>query len=527
MLTVGCEMNTTVAIEKKSLFDRVLDIVERVGNRMPTPVSMFCILIIILMIISHLMSGIAVINPADGKEVIVESLFSRGNLTKLLTQMVFKFQSFPPLGMVLFVMLGAGVAAKTDLLDMAMRRGVTKFPTRYITFAITFIALLADGAGDSGIIILPPLAAIIFLSIGRNPLIGMFLAYACVPGGFSADLVVNMTDVLFASFTLPAARLIDPNYTATPAMNYYIVLACMFTITVSTVFVTEKIVAPRLDKISYIAPGHEQANGKKTDDITDAQKKGLKWAGISVLLMVVLMVALCIGGKAFMRDPATGSLVAYESPLMQGMIPIITVMFLVPGILYGIATGKIKSDKDVVRLMAESMSDMGGYLVIALVSALFIAMFAWSNIGVATAVLGAEWIKSKGLGGMEIIIALIFFCAFLNIFIGSASAKWAMLAPVFVPMFMLLGYDPSLTQMAFRIGAIASTPITPLVVFFPMLLAFAKQYNPDIGMGTIIANMIPYSLSFLVVYTATLITFIVLNIPLGPGSPIYYVLPGH
>lgn len=502
---------------KPSLLDRILNKVEIAGNKLPDPVTIFSFLILVLMFISLMMDGISVINPANGETVTALSLFSRENLTKFLSEMVTKFQNFPPLGMVLMVMIGAGVAEKTHLLDMAMKASVVKVPSKYITFVLVFIALLADGAGDSGYLILPPLAAIIFLTIGRNPLIGMFAAYACVSGGFVADLIVNMTDVLIVGFTIPAAQLIDKNYQASPAINWYFNIASMIVITFVGVFVTEKIIGPRLDKSMEL-----KTDNFHTEEITPTEKKGLRWAGVSVLILIVLVTILCLGPNAFMKDPASGSLLAWESPLMQGLVPIISLMFLVPGIVYGCITKSIKNDKDVVKLMGASMADMGGYIVIALVAALFLALFTWSNIGIVTSVLGANWIKGMGFDNIGIIFVLIIFCCFISIFITSASAKWAILAPVFVPMFMLLGYDPSLTQLAFRISDAATSAVTPLFVFFPMLLTFAKQYKNDIGMGTVVANMLPYGFAFLVTYIALLIVFIVFNIPLGPGSPILY-----
>ena len=504
---------------KVSMFDRMLTRVEIVGNRLPDPVTIFVVLSALLMVGSALLQGVSAVSPVDGKTVVIMSLLSVENLTRLLTEMVSKFQNFPPLGMVLMVMLGAGVAIKTDLLNVAMKASIVKVPAKYVTTAILLVALLADGAGDAGFIILPPLAAIIFLSMGKNPLAGMFAASACVSAGFASDFFVNMTDVLFAAFTIPAAQLIDPNYQATPAMNWYFMIAANFAVLIASVYVTEKVIVPRMDKVE----GIRRLDDHSTDQtITPLQKKGMKRAGISVLLITVATTALCIGPNAFMKDPVSGSLLAWEAPLMQGMIPLMTLLFLVPGIVYGITMGSIKNDKDVVKLMSESMGEMGGYLVIALVASVFIALFSWSNIGFVMSVLGAEWIKGMGLSGMTLLISLVLFTFVVGIFIGSASAKWAILAPIFVPMLMLLGYDPAVTQIAFRIGDAIANPVSPLFVFFPMLLAYARQYKPDIGMGTIIANMIPLSLTFFLVFVAVMIIFIVFQIPVGPGSGVMY-----
>lgn len=504
---------------KLSLFDRILNRVEIVGNKLPDPVTIFVILIVFLMLLSVLLQGVSAVSPVDGKTIAINSLMGKENLTKLLTEMVPKFQSFPPLGMVLMVMIGAGVAIKTELLDVLMRASIVKVPKKFVTAAILLVALLADGAGDAGFVILPPLAAIIFLSMGRNPLVGMFAASATVSIGFATDFFINMTDVLFAAFTIPAAQLIDPSYQATPAMNWYYMIPANIIILVALVYVTEKIVEPRMNKIEGIILSK---NDEAHQEITPIQKKGLKWAGISALIIILAVAALCIGPNAFMKDAESGSLLAYEAPLMQGMIPLMTLLFFVPGLIYGVINGTIKNDRDVVRLMSTSIGEMGGYIVIALVAAIFIALFSWSNIGIVCSILGAEWIRGIGLSGVSLLVALILLTSIIGIFIGSASAKWAILAPIFVPMLMLLGYDPALTQIAFRIGDGIINPISPLFVFFPMLLSYAKQYKPDIGIGTIISNMIPFTLISGIVLTLVMIVFIVFQIPVGPGSGITF-----
>ena len=349
----------------------------------------------------------------------------------------------------------------------------------------------------------------------------MFAASATVSIGFATDFIINMTDVLFAAFTIPAAQLVDPSYQATPAMNWYYMIPANIVVLAALVYVTEKIVEPRMNKMTGMTIPCSSTEQKQ---ITAQQKKGLVWAGISALVIIVAVVALCIGPNAFMKEPASGSLLAYKAPLMQGMIPLMTLLFLVPGIIYGVINGSIKNDKDVVRLMSQSMGEMGGYIVIALVGAIFIALFSWSNIGFVLSILGAESIKGMGLSGVSLLISLIVLTFIIGIFIGSASAKWAILAPVFVPMLMLLGYDPAVAQVAFRIGDGIVNPISPLFIFFPMLLTYAKQYKPDIGIGTIISNMIPFTVVSGVVLTAVLIIFIIFQIPVGPGSEIMYQL---
>lgn len=515
-MSINKELNKNVS--KNSSLEKILDKVEKVGNKMPDPVSIFGILCVIIMAISWLASRVSVPNPSNNETVAIVNLISKDGFRKILMECVTKFQQFPPLGMVLVVMLGAGVAEKSGLMTAAMKTSIVKVPKSLVTGTIILVCILADAAGDAGFILLPPLAATIFLSIGRHPLIGMFAAYAGVAGGFSSNLMVNMTDVLMASFTIPAAQMIDPSYRGTPAMNIYFMIASTMILVGCGVFVTEKVIAPRFEKYE----GHSY--GEENNEIGEKEKKALKWSGISVLIMILIVVLLSIGKNSFMADPETGSLLAWESPLMQGLIPIITLMFLVPGIIYGKITGKIKNDKDAVAMMSDSMKDMGSYIVIAFAASLFIALFNWSNIGIVMSVKGASILKNSGFTGIGIIIGFIFLEGFINIFVGSASAKWAIMAPIFVPMLLLLGYNPAVTQMAFRIGDSITNPISPLFPFFPMLITFVRKYDKEAGIGTIVSNMIPYSIVFAIVWALLLVIFIMFNIPLGPGGAIRYIM---
>lgn len=505
---------------KESKLDKILNKIEIVGNKMPDPVTIFFILCIGIMIISNLASGVTVINPSNNESVSIVNLLSREGLTKLLTESVNKFQQFPPLGMVIVVMLGAGVAEKSGLMSAAMENSIKKVPKPLVTATVLLVCILADGAGDAGFILLPPLAASLFLSMGRHPLVGMFVAYAGVAGGFSANLIVNMTDVLVASFTIPAAQMIDTNYKGTPAMNIYFMICSTILLIVIGVLITEKIIAPRFEKEGY----NNFNNITEEKSINEKEKKGLFWAGITLIAMTLIVVFLSIGENALMKDLETGSLLAWESPLMQGLIPIITLMLLVPGYVYGKITGSIKSDKDLVKMMGDAMKDLSSYIVLAFMASIFIALFNWSNMGIVMSVKGATLLKNSGFTGIGVIVGFIILESIINIFVGSASAKWAIMAPIFVPMFLILGYNPAVTQMAFRIGDSITNPISPLFVFFPALLAFVRKYDEKAGMGTIISNMIPYSLVFGIFWTLLLIVFIIFNIPLGPGGAIKYIL---
>ncbi len=330
--------------------------------------------------------------------------------------------------------------------------------------------------------------------------------------------MLSTTDVLLAGFTIPAAQMMDPSYQGNPAMNLYFAFISAIVLTFAGAFVTEKFIAPRFTKYN------DSTNDKDIQELSELENKGIKYALLSLLVVVVVIVALCIGDNAFMKDPETGSILSSNAPLMKGIVPIITIIFLTPGLVYGKVSKKIKSDKDLVSMMGSSMSDMGGYIVLAFIASQFINLFNLSNLGTILSITGAKLLAESGIPSYGLIIGFILLSGFINLFVGSASAKWAILAPIFVPMFMLLDFNPALTQIAYRIGDASTNPISPLFPYFPVILAFARRYDKDIGIGTVISNMIPYSVVFTLIEIIILLLFMGIGIPLGPGGGISYVL---
>lgn len=505
---------------KKGFLGKFLNAVERIGNKLPDPVVIFLILSGLVIIISAIVSssGVTAIHPGTKEQVTVINLLSKEGFRKILSGLVNNFQGYPALGAVLVAMLGVGIADKSGLMETAMRQSVAKVPSKLVTAVIIFAGILANAAGEAGNVVLPPLAAIVFMAVGRHPLAGIFAAYAGVTGGFAANIMINMSDVIASSFTIPAAQMIDATYTGTPAMNYYFIIISSILLMITGVFVTEKIIEPRLGK--YNSNNSED----KGQQISNLQEKGLKGAGLALLGLVVLLLIFSIGKDALLADPETGTITASSSPLMMGIVPIIAIIFMVPAIVYGKISGTIKNNKDVINMMSKSMGEMGSYIVLAFMASQFLALFTWSNMGILTAVKGAEFLESMNIGGIGLIIGFILVATLINILIGSASAKWAIMAPIFVPMFMLLGYDPAFTQMAYRIGDSITNTITPLSPYFPILLAFVKRYDKDAGVGTIMANMTPYAIIFGIAWTILLIIFMLLNLPLGPGGGIFYLI---
>lgn len=503
--------------QKDSFFNRFLNKIEVMGNKLPDPVTIFLGFSIVVLIASSIIAntgnGLSVVHPGTGETIAVVNLLSKEQLQLILASVVSNFQGFAPLGLVLAVMIGAGMCDKVGLMEAAIKACASKISGKSVTLVVMILGMLANLASDAGTILLPPLAAIAFLGVGRHPLIGLFAGYAAVTLGFSANIIISVVDVLVASFTIPAAQMMDPNYVGNATMNLYFMIASTFVLAILGTIITEKFIAPRFGEYKG------EANLDVNSDLTKEQRKGLKLAGLALLACVAVLVALSIGGtNSFLADPETGDLLSNNAPFMKGMVPIMALLFFIPGVVYGKVTGLIKNDKDVVSLMGKSMADMGSYIILAFAASQFLKLFELSNLGIVLSVKGAEFLQNANISGVPLIIGFIILCCIINLFIGSASAKWAIMAPIFVPMFMMLGYSPALTQMAFRIGDGITNPISPLFAYFPVVLAFARKYDKNAGMGTIMSNMIPFSLSFLVVWSVLLAIFMMFGLPLGPGA---------
>lgn len=496
-------------------FEKFLSWLERTGNKLPEPLTIFVWLAGIVLLLSLIgsLAGFSAVHPVTKKTVTTVSLLSVSGLQQMISNAVSNFTSFPPLGVVLVAMLGVGLAEKTGLFSALLRKTVvgTKGNTTVVVATIIFASIMANAAGDTGFIIMPPIAAMVFSAIGKNPLAGMLAAYAAVAGGFSANLIVNSLDVLVVGFTQSAVDLLDKSVKVNPASNWYFLIVSCFILTIVGTWVTIKIVEPRMGKFH----GEVEA----VEKVTEIESKGLKYAGVGLLVLIVIVAALAIPENGLLRDPKTHSLIEYTSPFMKGLIALITLAFFVPGYIFGRVSGKIKSDKDTVAILGQAMAEMGPYIVLSFVIAQFISYFNWSNLGLILAIKGADLLKASGAPAPVLLVLFVILAAFINLFIGSCSSKWAILSPIFVPMFMLLGFHPALTQMAYRIGDSITNVITPLLPYFAILLAFAKKYDKNLGMGTLMANMIPYTIVFFIIWTIQLLLWFFLKLPLGPGAP--------
>jgi len=413
------------------------------------------------------------------------------------------------------------VAEHSGLLSAGIRGIVLKAPPRFITMAVVFSGVISNTASEMGYVVLVPLAGVIFLALGRHPLAGMAAAFAGVSGGYSANLLIGTVDPLLAGITEEAARLIDPDYTVHAAVNWYFMIGSTFFITIVGTWVTNRIVEPRLGEYDDANADPSVNDDQALEPLSADEKRGLAWAGFATLAFAVVLGFLVLPEGAALRNPETGDML--NSPFLRGIVTFIFVFFLIPGVVYGAVTGSIRNDRDVVDGMANAMSTLGLYIVLVFFAAQFVAFFGWTNLGAILAVTGSELLQTLGLTGPIVFVFFIFMCCFVNLMLGSASAQWAVTAPIFVPMLMLVGYSPEVIQAAYRIGDSTTNIITPMMSYFGLILAFAAKYDRKMGIGTIIATMLPYSLLFLVGWITLFYVWVfVLGLPVGPEAPTYY-----
>jgi aminobenzoyl-glutamate transport protein len=499
---------------QKKWTDRFLSTVERIGNALPHPATLFAMLALLVVVMSGIVSmfDVSVTHPGTGESVEAVNLLSREGLARILTNMVTNFTAFAPLGTVLVALLGIGVAEGTGLIGAALRLLVLSSPRRLLTAVIVFSGVMSNAASEVGYVLLVPLAAVIFLAVGRHPLAGLAAAFAGVSGGYSANLLIGTIDPLLAGLSQEAAQILQPGYEVNPACNYYFMFVSTFLITGLGTWVTEKIVIPRLGEYT----GDEKP--EKIDKLSKEEKRGLKYALICAGVLTGIILWGLLPADGFLRDPETGSVL--KSPFMKGIVAIIFFASAICGIAYGIGAKTIRNDSDVMKGMSKSMETLGSYIVLVFFAAQFVAYFNWTNLGLITAINGASFLERTGLTGIPLVLCFVLVAAFINLVMGSASAKWAIMAPVFIPMFMLLGYSPEYTQMVYRVGDSVTNIISPMMSYFALIVAFMQRYDKQAGIGTIISTMLPYTLVFLIGWSILLVIWITLNLPIGPGAPL-------
>ncbi len=549
---------------RKDWFTRFLDFVEWLGNLLPHPVTLFALFAVGVILISGLadLFNLSVPDPRpegasgrspDGTIVAISLLNARG-LQMILENLVTNFTGFAPLGVVLVALLGVGVAEHSGLISAMIRGIVLKAvsvkpvkldstsglpilqkiryyflrpfsivlePKILVTVAIVFTGIISNTASEIGYVVLVPLGAVVFLSLGRHPLAGLAAAFAGVSGGYSANLLLGTIDPLLAGLTQEAAQIIAPEYTVHAAVNYYFMVISVLLITIVGTWVTIRFVEPKLGPYDSSMALEDVSDEQSLEPLSSQEKKGIRWAVVSFLFMILLIIAGVVPENGLLRNPDTGDI--FDSPFLNGIVPIIFIVFLVPGFVFGKVTGTMKNDLDIINGMSKSMSTLGLYIVLTFFAAQFVAFFGWTNLGQIVAVTGALFLENIGLTGPMAIIGFIFVSSFINLMMGSSSAKWAVTAPVFVPMFMLIGYSPEIIQAAYRIGDSVTNVITPMMSYFGLILAFANKYDKNLGIGTIISTMLPFTIFFLIGWVILFYVWVFfLGLPVGPEAPTYF-----
>ncbi|MBT0586942.1 AbgT family transporter [Alteromonas oceanisediminis] len=516
--------------EKNGWFNRFLATVEWLGNLLPHPITLFAMLAIFIVLLSGLLGyfDYGVLDPrplgAAGRDpdgvIEVISLMNAEGLQRIVTQLVTNFTGFAPLGTVLVALLGVSVAEHSGLLSTAMRALVMNASKRAVTVTIVFAGIISNTASELGYVVLIPLAAMIFHSLGRHPLAGLAAAFAGVSGGYSANLLLGTVDPLLSGITEAASHMLDPDYVVGPEVNWYFMVISTFAVAFMGAFVTEKIVEPRLGKYDPSEASIELGE-QKMEAPTDQERKAMRWAGLSFVLVCAVLALTIVPENGILRHPETGEVAG--SPFLKGIVAFIFITFAIPGFVYGRVAGTMRNDRDIIDAMAKSMGSMGLYITLVFFAAQFVAFFKWTNLGTVLAVKGATLLQTLGLDGPEVFILFIIMCGIVNLSLGSASAQWAVTAPIFVPMLMLIGFAPEVIQAAYRIGDSVTNVISPMMSYFGLILAIAARYKKDLGMGTLIATMLPYSMVFIVGWTILFYTWVFLfGMPVGPGAATYY-----
>ncbi|MDI6402312.1 AbgT family transporter [Balneolaceae bacterium ANBcel3] len=497
----------------KGLLEKFLDVVERLGNKLPDPAILFFFLLLIIWVLSAVLSPFSfdVEHPLTGESLTVINLLTGAQLAHFLANMTHTFMSFAPLGVVLLAMLGVGAAEHSGYINAGLKYMLGVTPKMLLTPMLIMVAIVSHTAADAGYVLVIPLGGVIFYAAGRHPLAGIAAAFAGVSGGFSANFVPSGIDPLLMGFTQTAAQIYEPAMQINPLNNYFFTAISSILIISVGWWITDRIVEPRLARIDVDG---DQEDMPEVQNLNSREKRAFWIATIAMLAGIIALVVWTIPEASAMRSPE-GEITAFDAPIMQSIVPLIFLLFVIPGVLYGFLSGTFKNSKDAVGSMSKAMGSMSYYIVMAFFCALFIDAFARSNIGTLLAVTGAEFLQSLSMPGALTIVGIILLTAVVNLLVGSASAKWALISPIFVPMLMGIGISPDLTQAAYRVGDSVSNIITPLLPYFPLVVVYCQRYVKNTGIGTLVSMMLPYFFIFLITWTIFLLVYWGIGIPLG------------
>lgn len=511
--------------KKKGKMNGFINGVEKVGNKLPHPFWLFTIFSLITMVLSFLLSksgtSVDYMTSVDGKlemtQVSVVNLLTFDYMREFIPNLIKNYITFPPLGVVLVMMMGVALIEQTGLLNAFIKKLMIGAPDYLITAILVFVGINSSIASDAGILFTPAIGAAIFASLGRNPWAGIIVGYAAASGGLSASLFISNSDVLLAGITESVATGMNIEGSTTPVMNYYFMAAMTILLTIFITLVAEKFL------IKYLGNDGNRTFNKDASivELSDLERKGLKYSGYGFILFIAIMLILTLPKNAFFRNENGGFLP--KSPLISSVMPIIFMFFFIVGTLYGIGAKTITKSSDIPKHIQEELKGMTSIFPTMFTASMFVTLFNASKLATILAVHGSNWLQSLQIPSVLLIILLILLCTFLNLFIGSSSAKWLILAPIFVPMFAMMGFSPALTQVAYRIGDGATNIISPIAGAVPVILGLLEDYKPDnyekeIGLGTMISLELPFTFTLLIVQTISLIIWFVLGIPLGPGA---------
>ncbi len=493
--------------------------IEIMGNKLPHPFWLFVWIIILIIVLSAITSliGVQAVDPGTGEVVIPRNLISGWGLRRFLEEMVTNFAHFAPFGLVLVMLMGVSVAERSGLLTIILRTMAFAVPRKIVLPVIFIIGACGNIGSDAGVVIVPPIAALIFAQMGLHPIAGLIAGYAGATAGFTANFFIAGTDVLLAGISTEVVQQIDPSIEVSATANWYFMIVSTLMLGIGGAFVASRFTIPRTRGFSL---GDEKIEAYEVAPVlTATEKKALRYAGLTTLIYVGIIMVLLIPANAPLRNQITGGIV--PSPFLRGLVPLLFFLFAIPGYVYGKITGSIKKPDDLLRFMELGMKDLSGYIVLMLVVAQFINLFNWSRLDTILAINGAEFLQSTGLTGPLMFTMYMTLVAFLNIFIGSGSAKWAIFAPIFIPMLSQLGYSAAFIQLMYRVGDSITNAISPLYVYFPLLIGWVRKYDKDIGIGTILSLLIPYAVVLFVMWVALLFIWFWLDLPIGVGEKIF------
>ncbi len=507
------------------ILKRALDLVEKVGNKVPHPAVIFLFLMALVMVLSHglHLAGASVtqqvIDPQtdelEATTVAVRSLLTTEGLRFIYTSIIPSLMGFTAVGMIIVAMIGVGVAEESGLVKALIRKLVAVSPNWSIAYILIFLGIVSSIAADAGYLVLIPLAGAAFLSVGRHPVAGVAAGFAAVAAAFTVNMLIKPLDAVLTEFTNDAIHLVNPAVSIDLTANLWFSAASVIVLTFVITFITQRIIEPRLG--NYVPANAADLSGTP-DSVQDSglgnEPRGLKFAAFGLLGVLILFGLLSLPSGAPLRHPETDALVG-NSPLMNGLIAVIMVLFLITGAAYGIGAGTLKGVNAVIKAMEKALAGLGSLILLLFILSQFISYFNYSNIGTILAVSMAGVLQGASIPPLLLLLGFIVVVALLDFLITGAIAKWALFAPIFVPLLMKLGVDPESVLAAYRVADSPVNVITPLNAYFALVVTFAQKYDKNAGVGTIVALMLPYVIGIFAIWTLLFVAWFLVGLPWG------------